>query len=81
MCHLVQERNKNGGKTKIVGNDVLHGQIASFMDSLHLSYKEVFEVMPYRNLILMQKDKLHESFGDIVTKASSIELAGNKIKG
>lgn len=81
MCHLVQERNKDGGKTKIVGNDVLHGQIASFMDSLHLSYKEVFEVIPYRNLVLMQKDKLHESFGDIIVKKNSSELFGNNIKG
>lgn len=31
------------------------GQIASFMDSLHLSYDEVVYKIPYRNLIIMQK--------------------------
>lgn len=31
------------------------GQIASFMDSLHLSYDEVVCKIPYRNLIVMQK--------------------------
>lgn len=77
----MQERNKDGGKSQIIGNELLHGQIASFMDTLHLSYKEVFEIIPYRNLIMMQKDKLHEAVGDIIKKVSSQELAGNKIKG
>lgn len=56
------------------------GQIASFMDALHLNYKEVFEEIPYRNLLMMQKDKLHESFGDVIKKTSSSEIAGNRIK-
>lgn len=56
------------------------GQIASFMDALHLSYDEVFEKIPYRNLLMMQKDKLHESFGDVIKKTSSKDLAGNRIK-
>jgi hypothetical protein len=57
------------------------GQIASFMESLNLTYREVFEVIPYCTLIIMQKDKLHEAFGDIIKKTSSSELMGNKIKG
>lgn len=59
----------------------MHGQIATFMENLHLSYKEVFEIIPYRNLVLMQKDKLHEATGDIITKSSSTEMFGNNIKG
>ncbi|WP_165021470.1 hypothetical protein [Dysgonomonas sp. ZJ279] len=58
----------------------MHGQIATFIDNLHLSYKEVFEVIPYRNLIMMQQNKLHEAFGDIMKKTSSNELFAN-IKG
>jgi len=57
------------------------GQIASFMESLNLTYKQVFEEIPYSSLLLMQKDKLHESSGDIVKKTTSSDLAGNRIKG
>ncbi len=59
----------------------MHGQIASFMENLNLSYKEAFEIIPYRNLIMMQQNKLHESYGEIIQKVSSRELFGNKIKG
>lgn len=76
----MQERNKDGGKSQIIGNETMLGQIASFMDALHLTYKEVFEEIPYRNLLIMQKDKLHESFGDVIQKTSSSEIAGNRIK-
>lgn len=54
------------------------GQIATFMDSLHLSYTEVFEVIPYINLIIMQKDKLHEVTGDIVQYSSGKEMAARR---
>lgn len=57
------------------------GQISSFMDSLHLSYKEVFEFIPYRNLVMMQADKQREATGDIIIRKSSDELFGNNIKG
>lgn len=56
------------------------GQISSFMDSLHLSYKEVFELIPYRNLVMMQADKQREATGDIIIRKSSDELFGNNIK-
>lgn len=59
----------------------MFGQIASFMDSLHLSYKEVFELIPYRNLVMMQSDKQREATGDIIRRKSSDELFGNNIKG
>lgn len=56
------------------------GQIASFMDSLHLTYDEVVNKIPYRNLIIMQKDKQHEAFGDVVKKISGKELANRRRK-
>mgnify|MGYP004688122581 CR=1 FL=1 len=36
------------------------------MENLHLSYDEVVYKIPYRNLIVMQKDKLHVAAGDVV---------------
>ena len=78
----MRERNKNSSKASIIGNDIMHGQIATFMENLHLSYKEVFEIIPYRNLNLMQQNKLHEASGGIIeNKKSSTELFGNNIKG
>lgn len=58
----------------------MFGQIATFMENLHLSYTEVFEMIPYRNLIIMQKDKLHEATGDIVNHVSGREMLNKKIK-
>lgn len=55
------------------------GQIASFMENLHLSYKEVVFEIPYRNLIIMQKDKLHEVYGDVMEEVSEEEYF--KLKG
>lgn len=51
------------------------GQIATFMESLHLSYKEVFEEIPYRNLIVMSKDKLHVVYGKLIKKRSGKDFA------
>lgn len=53
----------------------MHGQIASFMENLHLSYSEVFEIIPYRNLLIMNKDKLHQVYGEKIQKVSGKELA------
>lgn len=51
------------------------------MENLNLSYKEVINEIPYRNLIMMQRDKLREVTGDIIRNKSSEELFGNSIKG
>ena len=51
------------------------------MENLNLSYKEVVNEIPYRNLIMMQRDKLREARGDIIRQTSSQELFGDNIKG
>ena len=45
------------------------------MESLHLSYHEVLHEIPYRNLIVMQRDKLHPCYGTKVVKMSGKEMA------
>lgn len=40
------------------------GQIASFMSDLHLSYREVYEELPYLLLLLMMADKPRVDYGD-----------------
>lgn len=53
-----KECSKSDSKAEVIGNDCLLGQIATFQESLNLTYSEVLDGIPYRNLIIMQKDKL-----------------------
>ncbi|EFA42884.1 hypothetical protein HMPREF0645_2634 [Hallella bergensis DSM 17361] len=50
------------------------------MDSLHLTYDEVVNEIPYRNLIIMQKDKQHEVYGDMVKTISGKDMAKRRNK-
>lgn len=52
------------------------GQVATFMENLHLSYNEVVNVIPYRNMVIMQKDKLHTVFGDVTREVADAEMFG-----
>ena len=49
------------------------GQIATFMDSLHLTYDEVLNKIPYRNLLIMAKDKLHVVYGEVYQEMTEDE--------
>lgn len=53
------------------------GQIATFVETLHLSYKDVLEI-PYRNLIIMSRDKLHVVYGTKVRKMTGREMLALK---
>lgn len=60
------------------------GTISSFIDALHLSYHEVVYEIPYRTLMLMQKDKSRPCFGKKVVHISGKEMMQrrmDKIKG
>lgn len=48
------------------------------MEVLHLSYDEVVLKIPYRNLIIMQKDKLHMVYGERVKKTSGKDMVKRK---
>ena len=80
MCQLDEERVDVGSKTETVGNTTFFGQIAHLIDTLHLSYTEVFEIIPYRNLLMMQRDKLHSVSGQKVNRISGKELANRRKK-
>lgn len=47
----------------------------SFIENLHLGYKEVFEEIPYARLLIMQKDKPRVVTGQVVRKGSAKEMA------
>lgn len=64
----------------MIGGELIHGQISTFMETLHLTYKEVWEVIPYQSLLMMQKDKVHEAHGDIIKRTTASEAFGDRIK-
>lgn len=74
-----EECSKSDSKAEVIGNDCLLGQIATFQESLHLSYHEVLDGIPYRNLIIMQKDKLRSLYNsEKMVEVSDDEFFGQK---
>lgn len=51
------------------------GQIATFMETLHLSYEQVLDGIPYRNLLIMSRDKLRVATGDVVREMNAEQEA------
>lgn len=82
MCRLSDGAGKDDSKNKIVGGETITGQIASFIENLNLSYKEVYEELPYLLLVLMMADKPRTVYGDEekteVKKMSGKELLKQK---
>lgn len=74
-----EERRKDDSKSEVIGNNCLFGQIATLMESLQLTYTEILDVIPYRNLLLMQKDKLRVAYGEVYREVSDAEFF--KMKG
>ncbi len=62
----------------MIGNDTLLGQIATLVETLHLSYEEVVYKIPYRNLLIMQKDKLHPCTGVKIKRTTGKEMAARR---
>lgn len=49
------------------------------MESLHLSYKQVMDEIPYRNLVIMSKDKARVAYNGVMREVSEKEFfKGNK---
>lgn len=79
-CQLGEERKQAGSETEVAGNETLIGQIASFRENLGFSYDEIVYKIPYRNLLLMQRDKLHVVYGTKVNKVSGKDMASRRRK-
>ena len=67
-----------GSTTEVAGNDTLLGQIASFKENLGFSYEEIVYKIPYRNLLLMQRDKVLVVYGTKVKKVSGKDMASRR---
>lgn len=72
-------------KTEVVGGDTIAGSIVSFMNTLHLSYREVYEEIPYLLLLLMMADNPRVIYEDkeksVIKKMSGKELIRQKKGG
>ena len=44
------------------------------MDSLHLSYSQVVDEIPYRNLVMMSKDKARVAYEGVMREATESDL-------
>ena len=75
-----EECAKSDRKSEVIGNNCLLGQIATFIENLHLTYDEVVNQIPYRNLVIMQKDKLHVAYGEVMKEVSEEEFFKRKGK-
>lgn len=42
----------------MIGGETLLGQVATLMENLHMTYDEVVCKIPYKTLLIMQKDKV-----------------------
>lgn len=62
LCELDKSTGKD--TAKIFGNNNLAGQVATFVEQLHLSYKEVTNELSYPLLLLMSVDKMRVSYDD-----------------
>lgn len=62
----------------MTGNETMLGQVATFMESLGLSYEDVVYKIPYRNLLIMQKDILHSVSGDLIVERTGRDLLKRK---
>ena len=51
------------------------------MDSLHLSYQEVVKEIPYRNLLLMAKEKQRVACCEVKYEVTEEEFVIKKKKG
>lgn len=77
------ERVKSEDKPESVGGNSILGTISTLIENLHLSYKEVFEIIPYPVMLMMNADKvrvlgINEKK---VTKISGKELAQRRKEG
>ncbi|MCC8037916.1 MAG: hypothetical protein LIP02_07270, partial [Bacteroidales bacterium] len=72
------EEERRDTDSKTIGNVTLLGQIASFAEALGLGYNEIVREIPYRQLLLMQKDKARVCHGQKVVRMTGKEMAAKR---
>lgn len=66
----------------MIGGETLLGQMATLIETLHLSYEDVFERIPYRTLLIMQKDRAQcVNTDEIVVRMTGRDFAARRSAG
>lgn len=66
----------------MIGGETILGQVATLMENLHMTYDEVVSKIPYKTLLIMQKDKVQCVDSDeIVVKMSGRAFMKRRLAG
>lgn len=66
----------------MIGGETLLGQMATLIETLHLSYEDVFERIPYKTLLIMQKDRAQcVNTDEIVVRMTGRDFAARRSAG
>jgi hypothetical protein len=76
-CNLDKSTGKD--TAKILGNNSLIGQVATFMEQLHVSYKEATSELSFPLLLLMSIDKMRVDYGNGEAEPEVKKLSGKEL--
>lgn len=76
-CHLDKSTGKD--TAKILGNNNLVGQVATFVEQLHVSYKEATAELSFPLLLLMSVDKMRIDHGNEEAEPEVKTVSGKEL--
>lgn len=76
-CQL--DKSTEGRAAEVLGNNNLIGQVSSFMENLHLSFKEAYEELSFPLLLMMAADKMRINHGSDEPKTEVKSLSGKEM--
>lgn len=76
-CHLDKSTGKD--TAKILGNNNLVGQVATFVEQLHVSYKEATSELSFPLLLLMSVDKMRIDHGNGEAEPEVKTISGKEL--
>lgn len=74
------DKTRSESTAVTVGANTLYGAVISLMESLHLSYSEAFEKIPYPQMLIMSADRLRalSPSEKVITQSSGKEMAARR---
>lgn len=75
MCRNRNGNSEDGGGS---GGETIVGRMAMYMEDLHLTFHDVYEVIPYPLLVVMSSDKPRRTSND-GEKVNRITMSGREM--
>lgn len=76
-CKL--DKSSEGRAAEILGNNNLIGQVSSFMENLHVSFKEAYEELSFPLLLMMAADKMRVDHDSNEQKTEVKSMSGKDL--